>query len=206
MIIEICIFKCIIVLNTKLKKERDRLMNKQNMKGLVFGALFTALTCVFTMVIKVPTLGTNGYVNIGDTGVLLSAWLLGGGYGIIAAGLGSGLADLLSGYPVYAPGTFIVKLLMALAAYNIYKKLGSKTGSLGSAAKSAVYVVSAVVAEIIMVLGYLVYEYFVLGYGAAALPSVLSNIAQAGSNIVLSLVLITVLEKSHVWERAVQNR
>ena len=178
-------------------------MNRHNLKGLVFGALFTALTCVFTMVIKVPTLGTNGYVNIGDTGVLLSAWLLGGWYGVIAAGLGSGLADLLSGYPAYAPGTFIVKLLMALAAYAIYNKFGSKAGT---AAKSAVYVISAVIAEVIMVLGYLVYEFFVLGYGAAAFPSVLSNIAQAASNIVLSLVLIAVLEKSHVWERAVQNR
>ena len=89
-------------------------MNRRNMNNLVFGALFTALTCVFTMVIKVPTLGTNGYVNIGDTGVLLSAWLLGGWYGVVAAGLGSGLADILSGYPVYAPGTFIIKLLMHL--------------------------------------------------------------------------------------------
>ena len=80
-------------------------MDRKNLNGLVFGALFTALTCVFTMVIKVPTLGTNGYVNIGDTGVLLSAWLLGGWYGVIAAGLGSGLADILSGYPAYAPGT-----------------------------------------------------------------------------------------------------
>ncbi len=180
-------------------------MNRQNLNGLVFGALFTALTCVFTMVIKVPTLGTNGYVNIGDTGVLLSSWLLGGWYGVVAAGLGSGLADLLSGYPAYAPGTFIIKLLMALAACSIYKAAGSRV-SAGGAAKGAVYAVSAVIAEAVMVLGYLVYEYFVMGYGAAAFPSVISNTAQAGSNIVLSLVLILVLEKSHVWERAVQNR
>lgn len=181
-------------------------MDKRNINGIVFGALFAALTCVFTMVIKVPTLGTNGYVNIGDTGVLISAWLLGGWYGIIAAGLGSGLADILSGYPVYAPGTFIIKLAMAAAAYAIYKKLGSKTGSSNDAVKTAIYAVSAVAAEIVMVSGYLVYEYFVLGYGAGAFPSVVSNCGQAISNIVLSLVLIFVLEKSHVWQRAVQSR
>ena len=78
--------------------------------------------------------------------------------------------------------------------------------ALPTAGKLAVYAVSAVAAEFIMVLGYLIYEYFMLGYGAAALPSVISNTAQAGSNIVLSLVLITVLEKSRVWERATQGR
>lgn len=180
-------------------------MDRKNLNGLVFGALFTALTCVFTMVIKVPTLGTNGYVNIGDTGVLLSAWLLGGWYGVIAAGLGSGLADILSGYPAYAPGTFIIKLLMALAAYKIYKSLGTKANG-KDAVKAVVYIISAIAAEIVMVLGYLVYEYFVMGYGAAAFPSVISNSVQAGTNIVLSLVLIAVLEKSHVWERAIQRR
>lgn len=182
-------------------------MNRQNLNGLVFGALFTALTCVFTMVIKVPTLGTNGYVNIGDTGVLISAWLLGGWYGVIAAGLGSGLADLLSGYPAYAPGTFVIKLLMALAAYQIYKHMAGRAKSqAGDAFKTVSYAVSAVIAEAVMVLGYLVYEYFVLGYGAAAFPSVISNTVQGATNFVLSLVLIVVLEKSHVWERAVQNR
>lgn len=179
-------------------------MDKQKINGLVFGALFTALTCVFTMVIKVPTLGTNGYVNIGDTGVLLSAWLLGGWYGIVAAGLGSGLADILSGYPAYAPGTFIIKLLMAAAAYAIYRRLSAKSSNY--AVKTAMYAVSAIAAEAVMVVGYLVYEYFVLGYGAGAFPSVVSNSGQAVSNLILSLVLIAVLEKSHVWERAVQSR
>ena len=74
------------------------------------------------------------------------------------------------------------------------------------AAKAVVYIISAIAAEIVMVLGYLVYEYFVMGYGAAAFPSVISNSVQAGTNIVLSLVLIAVLEKSHVWERAIQRR
>ena len=39
-------------------------------------ALLTALTCVATMVIHVPTPVTNGYVNVGDVVVLLSGWLL----------------------------------------------------------------------------------------------------------------------------------
>ena len=54
---------------------------KQNVGKIVITALFAALACVATMIIKVPTVGTNGYVNIGDTIVLLSAWMIGGVYG-----------------------------------------------------------------------------------------------------------------------------
>ena len=49
---------------------------KQNVGKIVITALFAALACVATMIIKVPTVGTNGYVNIGDTIVLLSAWMI----------------------------------------------------------------------------------------------------------------------------------
>ena len=61
---------------------------KQNVGKIVITALFAALACVATMIIKVPTVGTNGYVNICDTIVLLSAWMIGGVYGDLAAGIG----------------------------------------------------------------------------------------------------------------------
>ena len=36
---------------------------KQNVGKIVITALFAALACVATMIIKVPTVGTNGYVK-----------------------------------------------------------------------------------------------------------------------------------------------
>ena len=45
-------------------------------KKLIFAALFAALTCVATMIIKVPT-PTMGYIHPGDSIVLLSGFLLG---------------------------------------------------------------------------------------------------------------------------------
>ena len=41
-------------------------MNKK-LTTSVTAAMLAALTCIATMVIKVPTIGTNGYVNIGDS-------------------------------------------------------------------------------------------------------------------------------------------
>ncbi|MFQ9514613.1 MAG: ECF transporter S component [Eubacterium sp.] len=163
-------------------------MNK-NLTKLILTALFAAMTCVATMVIKVSTVGTNGYVNIGDTIVLLSAWLIGGVYGGLAAGIGSCLADLISGYVTYVPGTFVIKFFMAIAAYFIYMVL--KKINLH---KIVAYVVSGVVAEVIMVGGYFLYESTLLGYGLAAVPSIGSNAIQGGTCLVLGLVAVLILE------------
>ena len=100
-------------------------MKSSTTKKLVLTALLMALTVVATMFIRIPL--PMGYVNLGDAFVLLSVFMLGPIYGTIAAGVGSTLADLL-GYPTYAPGTLIIKTVMALVAFVIYKLLLKATG------------------------------------------------------------------------------
>ena len=78
-------------------------------KKLCAMGLLVALTCVATMIIQIPIPATQGYVNIGDSIVLISAIFFGPQVGFVAGGLGSGLADLLSGYPQWAIATFIIK-------------------------------------------------------------------------------------------------
>ncbi len=152
------------------------------------------------MVIRVPSLGMNGYVNIGDTAVLLCAWVIGGPFGFLAAGLVSGLADLLAGYAAYVPGTFLIKCLMAVSAYvllNILKEL--------RVPKLIAYVASAAAAEVVMVAGYFVFEAYVLGYGAGAVPAILSNIFQGITNLCLGVVLMLALEKSRALELLIKG-
>ena len=79
-------------------------------------SLLAALCCVATMIIKIPS-PLKGYLNLGDCVVLLSGWFLSPLYGFLAAGLGSALADVFSGYVTYAPATFVIKGIMALIAY-----------------------------------------------------------------------------------------
>ena len=69
-------------------------MNKgrNTTRSLVLSSMFAALVCVATMVIKVPS-PLNGYVNLGDSLVLLAGWLLPPAYGFMAAGIGSAMAD-----------------------------------------------------------------------------------------------------------------
>ena len=54
------------------------------------------------------------------------------------------------------------------------------------------------VAEAIMVGGYFVYEFFILRYGAGAAAAVVSNLFQGGANVIISIVIVTALEKVHV--------
>lgn len=167
-------------------------MSDSKVYKLSVTALLTALTCVATMVIKVPT-PTQGYVNLGDVIVLLCGWLLGPGYGFFAAGVGSALTDLLGGYMAYVPGTLVIKGLMAVTAY--FLTFGGKEG------RTAARVVSAFAGETVMVLGYFAYEATFLGYGMGAAASIPGNAVQGVAGIAGSLLLYTLLTKSGVLKR-----
>ncbi len=147
-------------------------MSHDQIHKLVRASLFAALCTVMTMVIQVPS-PMQGYVNLGDCAVLLSAWVLGPWYGGAAAGIGSMLADLLSGYAHYAPGTFAVKLAMAVAAAWFFQWLRHK-----SIRPLPAQLASGLVGEFIMVLGYFGYACLWLGKGWAAAASVPGNIVQ----------------------------
>jgi uncharacterized membrane protein len=69
----------------------------------------TAFVCVATIIFSVYVPSTQGFFNMGESMVFLSALLFGPFVGAFAGGVGSMLADLLLGYPHYAPATLIVK-------------------------------------------------------------------------------------------------
>lgn len=76
---------------------------------LAVAAVFTALVCAVTMIFSIYVPATKGFFNIGESMVFLSALLFGSFVGAFAGGVGSMLADLLLGYPHYAPATLIIK-------------------------------------------------------------------------------------------------
>lgn len=157
------------------------MMKHDKLLKLVLAALFAALTCVATSLISIPIPATNGYINLGDGMVLLSAFLLGPVYGAAAAGLGSMLADILLGYAAYAPGTLVIKAAMALCAALLFGRLRGKARSAALAA--------GLLGEAVMVLGYFTYESVFLSYGLAAAASIPANCLQ-GAGSVIAAVLV----------------
>ena len=167
-------------------------MKQRNIKRLVLAALFTALTVVATMVIRIPA-PLVGYANLGDTMVLLSAWVLGPVWGMAAGGIGSMIADLL-GYPPYAVATLVIKALMALVAGGIFRAMGRKGHRL------AARLVGALAAEILMVLGYFTFEGVFLGLGWSAALNIPVNLVQGVVCLVAAVALAQVLERSKALE------
>ncbi len=163
-------------------------MKIKKMQKLVTAALFTAVVCLATMLVKIPSPATNGYFNLGDCFVLLSAWFLGPVYGALSAALGSALADILSGYVQYAPATFVIKAIMAVSAYFIFKALIKKP--------FAAKLMSGIAAEAVMVFGYFGYEAVILSYGLAATGSIFSNIMQGIVAIAAAIAVATAIDKN----------
>ena len=127
-------------------------MTGKNIRKLVLAALLAALTAVATMIIRIPT-PTQGYIHLGDGMVLICGILLGPGLGALAAGIGSMMADLIGGYMAWVPGTFAIKALTALLGGWLYHRMAGK----GMNTITRV-VLCGIPAEIVMVLGYFVYE------------------------------------------------
>ena len=151
-------------------------------------AMIAAICCIATMIIKVP-LPVKGYINLGDCMVLLAGWILSPSYAFLAAGIGSALADLFSGYTIYAPATCIIKGTMAVISYYSFQLLCSKT--------HLARLLSGILAELVMLLGYFSYESILYGV-VLALANVPLNAIQGIAGLLLSTQLIKVFQKINI--------
>lgn len=159
-------------------------------RKIIIASMLSALVCVATMIIKIPS-PLKGYINLGDCVVLLAGWLLSPFYGFLAAGIGSALADIFSGYIVYAPATFVIKGLMAVIAYFGFRLAHKRLGSFSSR------ILSGTISEIIMILGYFVFEGFLYGF-VPSLVNIPANAVQGAAGLILGTILIKVFEKNKI--------
>lgn len=162
---------------------------KSKTQKLVMTAMLAASVCIMTMIIKIPS-PLNGYINLGDSIVLLSGWVLSPWYGFLAAGFGSALADIFSGYVMYAFATFFIKGFMAYAAHYIYGYLSKKTKNI------IAWILSGIVAEIIMIFGYFLFEGTLYGFGPS-LVNIPAGLIQGFVGLIIGVVLINVFYKKY---------
>lgn len=158
-----------------------------DLKKMVMAALFAAFACVATMSIRIPTPGTGGYIHPGDAIVILAGVILGPGLGFLAAGIGSAMADLIGGYFIYVPITFVIKGSVAFVAGILYQRVGRTSKSRYMA------VMLGGIGDILLVaFGYFLCEMMMYGI-AAALASVPANVIQGIGGLVIGMVLYPML-------------
>jgi len=166
----------------------------QNLQKLTVAALLAAFTAVATLVIQIPT-PTKGYLNLGDCFVNISAWILGPVWGTAAAGIGSAMADAIGGYWIYVPVTLMIKSLMAFVSYQIYQKLSEKNTFRAG-------ITAACTAELIMIIGYALFEAVLYHSFATALLGMPSNLVQgimgAASSVTIYKLVLRRIPNLHI--------
>lgn len=164
-------------------------MERLSTKKLVTAALFAALACVATMSVRIPTPGTGGYIHPGDAIVILCGVFLDPVTALLAAGIGSCMADLLGGYFIYVPVTFLIKGLVAFLGSRLFRECTGR-----GKAPFAVVAGCGIIDIVLVAGGYWFCESFLYGPGAALL-SVPSNVAQGISGLVIACALYPLLKR-----------
>lgn len=170
-------------------------MRNTKLNKLTVTALMIAIVTVSTMFIKIPTL--NGYIHLGDSMVFFSVFLLGKKYGATASSLGSALGDILAGYAIWAPWTFVIKGLMALIfglflehSYNNERK-HKKIANI-----SLISYLGMVLAGLEMCFGYYIANGIIYGNWIVALTEIIPNIGQFSVGIMIAVLLVNALSKT----------
>ncbi len=147
-------------------------------------ALFAALICVTTAWIFHIPIGVNGgYVHVGDALIYLAASILPMPYAMAAGAIGGAFADLFTA-PLWAPATFIIKMLIALPFTRKKDKIIVPQNVIG-----------VFIAAVISFIGYYIAEALLFGTWAALIPSLVGTLAQSGGSAVLFLVFGFALDR-----------
>lgn len=87
-------------------------MSKHTTKRLCLTGLFTAIVFVCTAYLHIPS--HTGYTHIGDSFIYLAACLLPLPYAAFVGAVGAVLADCLTGFALWAPGSAVIKAVTVL--------------------------------------------------------------------------------------------
>ncbi|HHW31985.1 MAG TPA: ECF transporter S component [Clostridiaceae bacterium] len=160
--------------------------------------MMIALVFLATYFTKIPIPATQGYFNLGDTIILVTAILLGAKSGLLVGAIGSLIADIAGGYYLFAPLTFIVKGLEGYVAGKIaFHKDCEKVEEFRK-------VFAVIIGAVAMASGYFIGEAYFLGlfdstFGlTAAVAELPLNLIQGGISAVVGYVLASILEKTGV--------
>jgi uncharacterized membrane protein len=159
-------------------------MRENKTKILTTSALMAAVVYIATYI--GTALPFSGYAHLGDAAVFLSGLLLGPHYGMLAAAIGSAMADGLKAYVIYIPATVVLKGLMAYMTGKARHK-GIKA-----------IVFSMAVGGALMVAGYYAYEVIIYSNFFAPIANIPWNIIQFVIGIVVALILVKPLSKFDV--------
>lgn len=160
-----------------------------HIRDIVQTGLLSALTFVAAWAIHIPY-GNGGVIHLGDSMIFLTAVVFGRRYAAVSGAIGMTMFDILSGFSVWAPYTFVIKAVMGLIAGSLANMGGSKGGNV---VKNAV---GMLLAGIWMILGYYAAEAVITWNIVQPAVSIPGNVIQVGAGAAIAFVIIAAIRKS----------
>ena len=158
------------------------------MSDIAITGVCIALTLVATAFINIrlPIAANGGLVHLGNVPLFLAAIIFGKKTGAFAGAFGMELFDLLSGWTLWAPFTFVIVGLMGFAVGKITEnRIGFRWNVLAIA-----------VACVIKVVGYYIAEVIIYRNWIAPVLSIPGNLVQIGVAAVIVLPIVEIVRKA----------
>ncbi len=152
-------------------------------------ALAAALICAATMIVQIPI--PLGYAHLGDSCILLAAYLFGWKTGLLAGGIGSAMADLLTGYSQWVIPTLIIKSIQGALMAKLCRNQHGETRVISVRTGAA-----SVTAILEMAAGYVAGGAILAGSMTAGLASAPGLLLKGLLNIAVFYVVSLALEKA----------
>ena len=159
---------------------------------MCISGIFAALVFVITAYLHIPTY--NGYVHCGDGFIFIAACILPMPYSILVGALGAMLADLLTGFAIWAPGSMIIKGLLALLFTCRAKKILTKRN-----------LFMLLPAAVISALGYYLYEALITGSLIASLSGIPGSLVQAVASSIVFVAVGAAMDKYNLKKRMLED-
>ena len=151
---------------------------------MCIAGVFTALVFIVTAYLHIPT--NNGYIHVGDGLIYLAACMLPWPYAVAVGAGGALLADCLTGFAIWAPGSVIIKAATAL----LFTSKAAKTMCLRNW-------LMLFPAAVICAGGYYLYESVLYGNFVAPLVGIPASLTQSLASSALFVAAGLAIDKFH---------
>ena len=157
-------------------------MKDQKIRLMCIAGIFTAIVFVFTAYLHIPS--HTGYTHVGDGFIYLAACMLPLPYAIFVGAGGALLADCLTGYAIWAPGSIIIKTVAVL----FFSRKSARIISIRN-------LLALIPAWAVCIGGYYLYEALITGNFVAPLSGIPGYITQSVLSSILFVVAGLAMDK-----------
>lgn len=157
-------------------------MKDQKIRLMCIAGIFTAIVFVFTAYLHIPS--HTGYTHVGDGFIYLAACMLPLPYAMFVGAGGALLADCLTGYAIWAPGSIIIKTVAVL----FFSRKSARIISIRN-------LLALIPAWAVCIGGYYLYEALITGNFVAPLSGIPGYITQSVLSSILFVMAGLAMDK-----------